>query len=1591
MSVTVTSETAPQTNTSANSTTASTAPNTQQTAPQNSLPQQYQTKKAMWERKLLDLGLRNQLINMRKSRTLIPLLTNTINELEDALADGEEFLITAKPEKTVFSEEEFKFDDLLKTDIKDEDLQKEFAKHHLFSSLTDGELKKAIKEVYRSAKSSIEENGANTLYLALGLLKWYESKGNNPPARYAPIILYPIDIIRKSAAQGYTISLRDDDPQLNITMLEKLKQDFRIEIEGLDPLPLDEHGLDTRKIFDTIREYVKPQENWEVLEIAAVGIFSFTQFVMWNDLTNRSDDLIKNKIVKSLLEGKLTWEAEGMEIEGHVCENDVFMAMPTDASQLFAVRSACENKSFVLHGPPGTGKSQTITSLIANALGQNKTVLFVAEKMAALEVVQKRLASIGLDPFCLELHSNKSRKKAVLEKLQQTTEFRRPKASDDYKQKAEEIDKLRKELDVYSEDLHKKQSYGLSIYQLINNYELNAEYPDLPAFSAEALGNVTAELLDKQNQVIESLITAARAVGHPAEHALSRVNCKEYNQSLKDDLDSKATKYLSNLEKLKELAEEFKNKTELTSLEDDIEWSKLLTTAEQVAKWTYLPKAWADHKGMNITMTEIAEMADHFAKSKELRAELEKNWKPEFFDQNGSELSSTHTQKSNSWFIPRFFGLWSLKSKVSAFAKASVNADTLGKDLSDLSLYQSEKAKADELFKKYTAELDSLYNGENTDWNKVKTYAVDAKESCAKLNELYNDEDLRIKLCSNKELTQKADEVQKANETRLSAQKEFASVAMPKPVNQFNTPILEDIEMCKNINKHVEEIKEWTLWNKTSSEAEEAGLAVLVEAYQKGMDHDDIKGAYLKTISKGLAARAIDASKTLNNFSGKVFDQKVDKFITLDKQVSALGNREIVYRLAAKLPDFTREAAQSSELGILQRAIKSGGRGTSLRKLFSQIPNILPRLCPCMLMSPISVAQYIDPNKSPFDLVIFDEASQLTTSKAVGVLARGQNAVIVGDPKQMPPTSFFSSAAVDEDNLELEDMESILDDCLALNMPQTHLLWHYRSRHESLIAFSNHNFYESKLFTFPSVDDRESKVNFVHIDGTFDHGSGKRCNKAEAEAVVKELIRRSKDPKLSKYSVGVVTFNIPQQNLIDDLFTEACKNDLELESWAYKKEDPLFIKNLENVQGDERDVIIFSVGYGPDKEGKVSMNFGPLNKDGGWRRLNVAVSRSKREMMVFSSMFPEHIDTNRTKAEGVIALRNFLDFARNPKGVSLSAQKGISENGIVKTLSKILKEQGYAVDTNIGNSEFKVDLGVIDPRNENRYLLGILLDGPVYAECKTTRDRELSQASVLRGLGWNIIRMWSMDWWENRDVEIDKLLDTLDKLKNAQPIEPEKKEDPKEELKPVEYEEPGTAPASESGIFTKPYTATQLPVTSMSSDDFMARKNAAELKKRVMQVIETEAPITEGLLTKRLIQSYGITRVGTRVQAYLDEFFAKLSLKVTKQSDGQKIYWTAKQNPDDYSDCRAGKTDADKRDSKDIPIIEAANAVYKIVSDQIALSPDDLAKEAAKQLGFSRLGTNLTTLMEAAVEYNKTAGYLTVAENGNITLNKTEN
>ena len=351
-----------------------------------------------------------------------------------------------------------------------------------------------------------------------------------------------------------------------------------------------------------------------------------------------------------------------------------------------------------------------------------------------------------------------------------------------------------------------------------------------------------------------------------------------------------------------------------------------------------------------------------------------------------------------------------------------------------------------------------------------------------------------------------------------------------------------------------------------------------------------------------------------------------------------------------------------------------------------------------------------------------------------------------------------------EENYDKEDLESVLDDCLALTMPEMRLSWHYRSRHESLIAYSNSRYYDNKLYTFPSPEDLMSEVKWVPVDGFYDKG-GTRQNRAEAEAVVAEIIRRLSDEKLRDDSIGVVTFNAVQQILIDDLLVEEFQKYPELEEFNKSCQEPVLIKNLENVQGDERDVILFSIGYGPDQEGKISMNFGPINNDGGWRRLNVAITRARKEMIVYSTIRPEQIDLKRTHSDGVAGLKGFLEFAAKGKNslVARYDQIRTSSYEMEDCIADELEKRDYQVKKHIGSSEFKVDIGVVNPLNPARYLLGILCDGETYQSANTSRDRNILQPGMLQNLGWKIYRVWTIDWMANQNSVMEKVMEEIRK------------------------------------------------------------------------------------------------------------------------------------------------------------------------------------------------------------------------------------
>ena len=402
------------------------------------------TKQKIWERKLLDFSLRNTLLNFRVNKNAFQIMTANLGELEDKLSDGKDFRVMEAPSEWTLTLRDSKiFEIENEKDLIKSIATEEFKSYRIRTFLNEVDLEKNLKGLYRAAKVSMEENGTNTLFLALGFLRWYESDVSEK-ARYAPIVLIPVDIVRNVRNKGYVIRSRQEEAQVNITLLEYLRQDYGVNITGLDPLPEDEHGIDLPLVYNTIRQGIMGKKRWNIEEMAFVGLFSFGQFVMWNDIRNRSEELKSNKVVSSLMDGAMNWEPvtgipTAEKLDGTLVMKDMAVPMAADSSQMVAIAEAAAGQSFVLHGPPGTGKSQTITNMIANALYNGKSVLFVAEKMAALSVVQKRLEKIGLDPFCLELHSNKTNKSSVLSELNKSLEIGKIKSPEQYEETANKI------------------------------------------------------------------------------------------------------------------------------------------------------------------------------------------------------------------------------------------------------------------------------------------------------------------------------------------------------------------------------------------------------------------------------------------------------------------------------------------------------------------------------------------------------------------------------------------------------------------------------------------------------------------------------------------------------------------------------------------------------------------------------------------------------------------------------------------------------------------------------------------------------------------------------------------------------------------------------------------------------------------------------------------------------------------------------------------------------------------------------------------------------------------------------------------------
>ena len=410
-------------------------------------------------------------------------------------------------------------------------------------------------------------------------------------------------------------------------------------------------------------------------------------------------------------------------------------------------------------------------------------------------------------------------------------------------------------------------------------------------------------------------------------------------------------------------------------------------------------------------------------------------------------------------------------------------------------------------------------------------------------------------------------------------------------------------------------------------------------------------------------------------------------------------------------------------------------------------------------------------------MVIFDEASQIAPEEAAGAIMRGAQVIIGGDTKQLPPTRFFSVIGSDDADAASEEegrvFESILDESSGLNLPQKMLRWHYRSRDEELIAFSNHHFYADRLFTFPNVQaERHRTRRGVRARaGRASIGAGGICGATRSKRSAWSIWSLSMPQQAPDQTLGVITFSYAQRDAIIAEWEKRRREQPQFEAFFDENApEPFFIKNLEMVQGDERDVIFFSVGYGKDEAGKVLMNFGPLNQDGGERRLNVAVTRARRNVKLVSSIMPEDIDLTRTQSLGAQLLRDICSMRgmvcrRCATGVQQRLRRARpwrktnaeSESPFEEAVYQALTAQGLTLHKQVGVSNYRIDLGVADPQQPGRYLLGIECDGAMYHSAPTARERDRLRQQVLEQLGWKMHRIWSHDWISNQAAEIEKV------------------------------------------------------------------------------------------------------------------------------------------------------------------------------------------------------------------------------------------
>ena len=1496
------------------------------------------------------------------------------------------------------------------------------------------ELDARLRKIRASARTAIEESGANMLYMAFGFLEWRDQA--TAKSHQAPLLLFPVELDREQTRGGrYRTRVRwtGEELQPNLSLQRKLEE---LDIK----LPVLQ---DDQKIEDFLAEVgraIRHKSDWIVRRYVTLGLFEFGKILLYLDLDPAKwpehAPIDGHPLVRTILEGDDDGDAErspapfaGIDMSPQAAEaRDLTLELVdrADGSQCEALQTALDGRNLVIEGPPGTGKSQTITNLVAAALARGKTVLFVAEKLAALEVVRRRMRELGLGDFCLELHSHKTRKTEALDDIRdRVTRSAGARSSRDLDAALARLSDRRRKLSDYIEiiggpvgalrDLtvgdalmqagRARRRLGPNVRLLeasgsgVDNPEtlgwadladakgrlrhLAAAFRDLgvggPAHEHPWAGVCALKVLPHDRDRVAALMTGWADAADGFASALRQTGLPELDASTVVEAPDRL-RDLDTRRGAAHLAEDIAKRMEaLTGHALPRSAAGLAMLADILRAGQSAPvSGLLLRNGFLLSPEAAAWVRAHRARVQDLdrkQAALREVFRSDAFTISPDDLEEWSAALDQAGFFARFGRRWRaaaarweqlarpahLKAKAGERAKRFGALRTLLLDLAALSADRQPDERLGEGARDASFDFQS---------------AIDVAEWAARVRSqlpgAIGDDLVRLSPAALQALGQSCSE---ANMAALDVMDRSAIGAAGGASFWHSLVAASDLGSLQALAGDASDDASWTrLRSQVDACAEAAGELIVARtavvadtgldetiwfggtapglsgvasrarlaasgpeilpqwlafdrfrrACEAGPERDLARAAGAGTLDvallpicldflvfDALARRAFLDAPSLHAASARTLDTLREEYRWIDAQVMELRRSAIAARLLDRRPPAGKSSgrvAERTEMALVTHEMGKEKRHIPIRQLVHRAGRAIQALKPCFMMGPLSVAQYIAPGTLKFDLVIMDEASQMRPEDAIGALARGGQAIIVGDPKQLPPTSFFDRIAdrsedEDEDEVTLaEDSKSILE--LASGIFDRRMLkWHYRSRHEALIAFSNRQFYKDELIVFPSPAGQADRFG-IGWSFVSDGIATKGVNPAEACAVAAAAARFLIENK--SRSLGVVAMNIKQTQRIADELAALADADPALaralaEAEAETGGEPFFIKNLENVQGDERDVIMISMTYGPSAAGeRTPQRFGPINQETGWRRLNVLFTRAKERMEIYSSMRSSDVSPKDGADRGPRALKQFLDYAETGRlAVEPRITRKDPDSDFEDAVLEGLRERGFDCVPQVGVANFFIDIGVRDPDARDEFIAAVECDGAAYHSEKSARDRDRLRQEILENLDWNMIRLWSTDWFRDPDGELDRISRDLRRLIAARrearatratrllaaPAGEPVLAAPSPAT-PAVAAAPTTAAAPAQGTLFEEQPSAARPVASppggISVDQ--ARARLIDLREREMRTLFPQADPTTGLLRKSMLDELLKKR-----PTDMDEFRDRIRLDLRQNTDGAQV------------------------------------------------------------------------------------------------------